>query len=42
MLDWYHPHDVLGWPDELVLDSTMSFEHCLAQIMTLIGAGFPA
>lgn len=32
MRDWYHPRDVLGWPDKLVLDDAMNFENCLERI----------
>ncbi|RKR88386.1 putative kinase [Micromonospora pisi] len=31
---WYAPHDVLGWPDELVLPETTTLEQAIDRIAT--------
>ncbi|MEV7989533.1 kinase [Micromonospora sp. NPDC085948] len=34
---WYTPHDVLGWPNELVLPETTTLEEAIERIATAAG-----
>lgn len=37
MISWYSPRDILGWPDELVIDETSPIEDTITAIVTSTG-----
>lgn len=39
MTSWYSPHDVLGWPEEVVIDETSPIEDSIATIV--VASGLP-